>query len=397
MPWKKLLYCMIMVGVHTYSFAQNPFLKAVSLDGESQYIEIHDRDYLNYEQGRNLTIEFFFKPRRIKAASLLNKYQIGPVSYNSYYGQGLLINFCKSSDKIEGKIRYEYLDPLEGFLQSNYLSIVTSEFEEFDDGGMSLSRSYRGIFVSPLETGEWFHFAFVISSDGYEALYINGQINFSMGGTPDYCPSHGIPLCIGGYPADVDASLDSSYYFDGCIDEVRIWNTIRSQSEIQSFMNDTLGPTVYNSSSSGLVAYYRFDVLENLNIGGDGPANEVRDLSVNHNHAKVHGAPDLVDHTDLTPVAKKESEIPLSFSLCQNYPNPFNPETTINFVLPEPGPVLIKIYNTLGQVVETMSFSYMESGAHSIPWKGSHLSSGVYVCSIEFKGMTKTIKMMLKK
>jgi gliding motility-associated-like protein len=58
-----------------------------------------------------------------------------------------------------------------------------------------------------------------------------------------------------GYPA---ANPEA---FVGFIDEVRIWNTARTQSEIQSFMNGSLpNPT----SQLGLLAYYSFNSLTNL-------------------------------------------------------------------------------------------------------------------------------------
>ncbi len=43
-------------------------------------------------------------------------------------------------------------------------------------------------------------------------------------------------------------------FFDGEIDEVRIWNYARTQSEIQSTMNYTL-----NGNEPGLVAYWNFN------------------------------------------------------------------------------------------------------------------------------------------
>ena len=46
----------------------------------------------------------------------------------------------------------------------------------------------------------------------------------------------------------------SSRYFDGRIDEVRIWNIARNQEEIVSSMDSSL-----TGQESGLVAYYNFD------------------------------------------------------------------------------------------------------------------------------------------
>ena len=57
--------------------------------------------------------------------------------------------------------------------------------------------------------------------------------------------------------------------FVGFIDEVRIWNTARTQSEIQSFMNVSIPNP---SNQTGLLAYYSFYSLKNLqgNTNWDG-------------------------------------------------------------------------------------------------------------------------------
>jgi gliding motility-associated-like protein len=59
---------------------------------------------------------------------------------------------------------------------------------------------------------------------------------------------------IGYYDANVHNTQ-----FIGYINEVRIWNIVRTQTEIQSYMNSALPP----SGRSGLLAYYAFDNLQN--------------------------------------------------------------------------------------------------------------------------------------
>ncbi len=67
-------------------------------------------------------------------------------------------------------------------------------------------------------------------------------------------------------------------------------------------------------------------------------------------------------------------ETPQNFILEQNYPNPFNPTTTIKFALPIDSKVKINVYNSLGQLVETLVDKEMESGYHEVNFNASRLS-----------------------
>ncbi len=74
----------------------------------------------------------------------------------------------------------------------------------------------------------------------------------------------------------------------------------------------------------------------------------------------------------------------LDFRLFQNYPNPFNPETKIKFSLKKAGKIKLSIYDILGKKISTLIDGYLTSGLHSINFKASNLSSGVYFYRIEF-------------
>jgi hypothetical protein len=82
------------------------------------------------------------------------------------------------------------------------------------------------------------------------------------------------------------------------------------------------------------------------------------------------------------------AEVPKEYSLGQNYPNPFNPSTTIQFGLPVPSQVSVRIYNLLGQKVAEVADGVFAPGYHEVLWKGtlssgSTASSGVYFYRIE--------------
>jgi hypothetical protein len=75
--------------------------------------------------------------------------------------------------------------------------------------------------------------------------------------------------------------------------------------------------------------------------------------------------------------------IPSKYILSQNYPNPFNPETTIKFGMPSAGYITVKVFNLLGQNVNTLFEGYKEAGYHKIKFNANTLSSGVYFYKLE--------------
>lgn len=90
-------------------------------------------------------------------------------------------------------------------------------------------------------------------------------------------------------------------------------------------------------------------------------------------------------------------EMPLEFTLMQNYPNPFNPSTTIKFGLPEKSNVNISIFNTLGEKVDELINGEMEAGYHTINWKPSALTSGIYIYRITTNKYMATKKLIFLK
>lgn len=92
------------------------------------------------------------------------------------------------------------------------------------------------------------------------------------------------------------------------------------------------------------------------------------------------------------------ADVPMRFSLAQNYPNPFNPTTKIGFTLPSNQKVKLTVFNILGQRVATLiDGQQMVSGAHTVNFDASMLSSGLYIYRIEAGSFSSSKKMMLIK
>ena len=83
--------------------------------------------------------------------------------------------------------------------------------------------------------------------------------------------------------------------------------------------------------------------------------------------------------------------------LYANYPNPFNPKTIIKFELSKPENVELKVYNSLGQLVNTLVNTMFVAGTHFVEFDATNLPSGVYFYTIETKSHSESRKMVLIK
>ncbi len=92
----------------------------------------------------------------------------------------------------------------------------------------------------PVRQGEWHHFAFVRAQAGW-TVYYDGDVVATQATTAPVGTTTS-PLLLG-------------QFFDGALDEFRIWKVARSQSEIRSYMQRSLP----NAADSRLLAYWNYD------------------------------------------------------------------------------------------------------------------------------------------
>ncbi|CAN5616783.1 hypothetical protein BH10BAC5_BH10BAC5_02370 [soil metagenome] len=99
----------------------------------------------------------------------------------------------------------------------------------------------------------------------------------------------------------------------------------------------------------------------------------------------------------LVNVGGTVSNIPDYFRLKQNYPNPFNPTTQIKYELPITNFVILKVYDVLGNEVETLVNENQNAGSYSVTFNASNYPSGIYFYKIETSNFSETKKMLLIK
>ena len=136
-------------------------------------------------------------------------------------------------------------------------------FQQYGSGG-STNVSY----LAPVQTNQWYHIAGVRETAGASKLYINGQLQ-ATDDSPVTTPSTSADALTIGY-----AGFHT--YHKGQIDEVRIWNVARTQSEIQANMNNKL-----TGNETGLVGYWDFN---------EGTGSIAYDQSGNGHNASINTA-----------------------------------------------------------------------------------------------------------
>jgi photosystem II stability/assembly factor-like uncharacterized protein len=99
----------------------------------------------------------------------------------------------------------------------------------------------------------------------------------------------------------------------------------------------------------------------------------------------------------LTDVEDQRNEIPFHFLLEQNYPNPFNPSTKIKYSVPQSSNVIIKVFDILGNEIETLVNEEKPVGTYEITWYTATLPSGIYFYKLQAGSFVETKKMILLK
>lgn len=98
----------------------------------------------------------------------------------------------------------------------------------------------------------------------------------------------------------------------------------------------------------------------------------------------------------------KKNTAASSIVLQQNAPNPFNPVTKIQFAVDKPGNVEVRVFNTRGELVRTVTNQWYPQGSHTVTWDGStqsggHAASGIYYIRARSGGGTDIVKAVLAK
>ena len=203
-------------GATTFTYGNSVVLSgppppsnALSLNGTSNYVSIPSGINSNFS-GNQITVEGWFYPTQSFNGSAFVT--------EAYEGDGV-VKFALFSefDGVDQKIKA-------GFYSSNWV---------------------RGISSTNLSLNQWSHIAATYDQANIK-IYVNGALTCTFAST-NALPAGNERWLLG-------KAFDYNNFFPGKMDEVRIWNVARTQSQIQNSMYSTISP-----STSGLVGYYKLD------------------------------------------------------------------------------------------------------------------------------------------
>jgi len=80
--------------------------------------------------------------------------------------------------------------------------------------------------------------------------------------------------------------------------------------------------------------------------------------------------------------------LPKEFALGPNYPNPFNPATNIPVAIPVASEITLKVYNLLGEEVQTIYDGSIEAGRYWFSWNGRNAAGGSVASGVYFYRLT---------
>jgi hypothetical protein len=217
----------------------NPPGNALDFDGIDDYVHIPNSTSLNIDTNK-VTLEMWVKLTTLPG------------------------NISEDFESIYGSTQNSYIF----YLDKSNLEL---SFKVKDSDGTAES---PGIAQADLTTGEWLHIAGIYDgTTGTAKIYLNGVLK----------DIHTNAELTGNVESGQNASFgrngnQDQYYFNGSIDEARIWNVARSLAEIRENMHRTL-----NGDEDNLVAYYRFDHISGTTLS---------DRTSNDNDGTLHNMDD---------------------------------------------------------------------------------------------------------
>lgn len=260
-------------------------------------------------------------------------------------------------------------------------------------GGGHIGGSYGSIFKTTNGGENWVE-QIALSSNYKSIAFIDEQRGIAVG-------QHGM---LGGVPKIVrttDGGINwvNAFYQQECCGVFNSVAIVNSNYAWAVGWEYSLGSTIFFISDNAVNWTSQIDSGLYLNS-----LNSV--FFINSTTGWVVGDNGIILHTTnggATFVEEEQTgEMPIEFLLCQNWPNPFNPSTKIKYSVPKSSNVVIKVFDILGNEIETLVNEEKPAGTYEIEFNSHsgevrNLPSGIYFYQIQAGSFVKTKKMLLLK
>jgi len=153
--------------------------------------------------------------------------------------------------------------------------------------------------------------------------------------------------------------------------------------------------------TSELGVFLFSDMGDSLDARNEGLTNlNIHTLTLDNNGYVYAGTGNGVWRRPLSEIVisvEEETNQLTDFFLSQNYPNPFNPTTKIKYSIPHSSNVQIKVFDVLGNELESLVNEEKPAGTYELTWNADQLPSGVYIYQLKAGEYTAVKKMILLK
>jgi hypothetical protein len=316
-------------------------------------------------------------------------------------------------------------------IPSNRSSIIRKDFSYnmFLDGGRLSAetfkqdfRLYRNIYEKGnilIKPNEWSFVTCVWNGTDF-ILYVNGVSDSA------FCSSKLTTLKL--KPLWIGRSSEFNEPFQGIIDEISIWNVVRSQQEVQNDMyrsltgsehgligywnfNEATGDSIYDLSTNdnngilnsgvtwvtyGALSFAWISIESDTRTCESGSSVEIKvkfDAS-KLNPGEYSATLTLLSNDPINPIVKIPVKMSVTgttdieqnteeLTLFKIYPNPFNSKTVISYCLPVFGDVELSVYDLNGRKVTTLVKDQQQAGSYEFEWNAEGIKPGVYICQLK--------------
>lgn len=221
----------IIVG----TFGPGPDLNySLSFDGQNDWVSIGDRDELEFGTS-DFTLSAWIKTEKRDVQQQIIRKGLN----NRTSGEGRWVLKVHSNNRVKIVLDDVYNSPGSGYDVEGNIDVAD---------------------------GFWHHVAAVFDRDQSVRIYVDGQLDVEHSGLIAHSGPIENSLAI---PVLIGCGADNNLNFDGLLDEIRVWNTARTQQQILSDKNQPL-----SGNEPGLIAYWNMNEGEGQVLVDHAGAND---------------------------------------------------------------------------------------------------------------------------